>query len=118
MISLLVHWMMSSFILLLMAKFMPGLHVAGFGVALMAVFVLSMVNALIAPILNLLALPINLLTLGLFSFVINAGLFWLAAAVVPGFEVNNFITALIASALLALLTGITHNVFPPRGAAT
>jgi len=112
MLKLLLHWILSALLLLLIASILPGLHVASFGVAMVAILVMSLLNMLIRPILLLLTLPINLLTLGLFSFIINACLFGLAAWLVPGFEVHNFLTALIGSLLLAVLTGIVFNLMP------
>jgi len=113
---LLLHWVLSALLLLLIASVLPGLHVASFGVALGAILVMSLLNMLVRPILLLLTLPINLLTLGLFSFIINACLFAVAAWLVPGFVVHSFLTALIGSILLAILSGVVFNLMPvPEG---
>lgn len=114
MLMLLLHWILASLILLFVASVVPGLYLSNFATALVAVFILSLVNMLIRPLLLLLTLPINLLTLGLFSFVINAMMFALAAWLVPGFDVNNFWAALLGSLLLAILTGILTGVMPKR----
>jgi putative membrane protein len=105
-LSLLLYWAFTAVILLLVDAIMPGIEIAGFGTALIAALVMGLVNFFIRPILSLLTLPLNLLTLGLFSFVVNALMFALVAAIVPGFEVHNFLNALVGSLLLALMTGV------------
>ena len=105
-LSLLLYWVFTAAILLLVDAIMPGIEIAGFGTALIAALVMGLVNFFIRPILSLLTLPLNLLTLGLFSFVVNALMFALVAAIVPGFEVHNFLNALVGSLLLALMTGV------------
>ncbi|MEB3245017.1 MAG: phage holin family protein [Vampirovibrionales bacterium] len=105
MVQLLLHWVLSSLILFAIAYFLPGISIVNFGAALVATLVLSIVNLIVKPILSLLTLPINLLTLGLFSFIINALMFMLAASLVPGFEVSNLLMALVGSILLAIVTG-------------
>jgi len=116
MLMLILHWILSSLLLLLVASIVPGIHVANFDTALFAIFVMSLINVFLRPILLLLTLPINLLTLGLFSFVINALLFALASWVVPGFEVSNFWAALLGSFLLAVLTGLVDGFDSNRAA--
>ena len=75
---------------------------AGFGTALIAALVLGLLNTLVRPLLVLLTLPVTLLTLGLFLFVINAMMFWAAASVLDGFHVDGFSAALIGSLLYSL----------------
>lgn len=112
--AMILQWVLTALALLLLAYILPGIEVSGFGAALIAALVLATVNFLVRPIVSLITLPINMLTLGLFSFVINALMFMLAAAIVPGFEVTNFISALIGSLLLALITGIFGSMASPR----
>ena len=78
--------------------------------AIIAVAVLAVANAIIGPMARLLALPINLLTLGLFGFVINALIFWLVggSGIVRGFEVHGFIAALFGSVVMGLICGIAN----------
>jgi putative membrane protein len=106
MLPMLIQWFVMSLILLLIAKLLPGIVIQDMGIALMSALVLGAINVLIRPLVMLLALPLNILTLGLFAFIINALMFALAAWIVPGFEVSNFMTALLGSLLLALFTGI------------
>jgi putative membrane protein len=90
---------------MLIAFILPGMHVT-FVAALVAAIVIGAINAVLRPIIVLITLPVTLLTLGLFLLVINALLFWLASAIVPDFHVDGFLTALIASILYSILTGI------------
>lgn len=114
MLQLLLSWALYSLILLLVSAIIPGVWVSSFGVALLATFVLALVNLIIKPILALLTLPINILTLGIFSFVLNALMFGLAAWMVPGFEVTNFWAALFGSLLMALVSGILPALFSSK----
>jgi putative membrane protein len=107
MLALLARWAVNAAALLLVAYLFPGVKVESFFAALMAALVLGLVNAVIRPILVILTLPVTLLTLGLFLFVINALLFWLAAEIVQGFHVDGFLAALIGSILYSLITLIT-----------
>ncbi|MGE0201407.1 MAG: phage holin family protein [Candidatus Melainabacteria bacterium] len=116
MMTMMIHWIVSALLLMFLAQVLPGLFVASFLTALIATFVLSLVNMLIKPVLSFLTLPITFLTLGLFSFVLNALMFWLASALVPGFDVSNFFTALIGSIAFALLTGLIFNILPSNPA--
>ena len=86
----------------------PGLP--GVIASVIAVAVLSVVNAVIRPIVKLLALPITCLTLGLFSFVINACMFWLVFALVPGFHVKGFLAPLFASVVMSVINGVLSSL--------
>jgi len=86
----------------------PGL--AGVEATVIAVLVLAVVNAIIRPIVKLLALPITCLTLGLFSFVINAAMFWIVGQIVPGFHVRGFIAPLFASIVMGIISGVLSSV--------
>jgi putative membrane protein len=100
--SLLVHLLVSALLLWLVSQIVPGIHILGFGYALLAALVLGIANALVRPILVLVTLPITVLTLGLFLFVINALMLMLTGAIVPGFQVAGFRAALLGGLLLAL----------------
>ena len=91
--SLLLRWIINALTLLLISHLFPSVKVAGFGTALITALVLGLVNAVIRPILILITLPINILTLGLFTFVINGLLFWFVASFVKGFDVGGFWSA-------------------------
>ena len=100
--KLIVRWMLLAAALLLVAHLYPGVSVASFGAALVAALVLGLFNTLVRPLLVLLTLPVTVLTLGLFLFVINALMFWAAANVLGGFNVTGFGAALIGSLIYSL----------------
>lgn len=103
-LHLLVSWFISALALWLVAQIIPGIYVAGFGTALVATVVIAVVNATIGAVLKLLALPLTILTLGLFLFVLNAILLKLASLLVPGFGIRGFLAALAGSIVLTILT--------------
>ncbi len=104
MVSLLIRWVLNALALLAVAYLYPGVRVEGFFAAAVAALALGLANALIRPILVLLTLPVTIVTLGLFLFVINAALFWLVAQIVKGFAVQGFLAALLGSILYSLIT--------------
>jgi putative membrane protein len=115
---LLVQIVLNALALLLVDQLLPGLRLGTFGDAfgtfvdaLLAALLIGLLNALVRPILLLLTLPITLLTLGLFYFVLNALIFWFAAYLLPGFTVDSFLTALVSSLLYSLLTTLISRVF-------
>ncbi|HEX4024915.1 MAG TPA: phage holin family protein [Steroidobacteraceae bacterium] len=99
---LLVHLVVSALLLWLVSLIVPGIHVAGFGHALLAALVLGVVNTLVRPALFLVTLPITILSLGLFLIVINALMLLLTSAIVPGFSVAGFGAALLGGILLGV----------------
>jgi putative membrane protein len=116
--SLLVHLVVSALLLWLVSQFVIGVHFTGFGAALLAALVLGIVNFLVRPILILVTLPITILTLGLFLIVINALMLMLTSAFVPGFKVDNFISALLAGVLLGLFNLAVSALMHRRGVAS
>lgn len=113
MLSLVARWLANALALLLIAYLYPGVTVQSFLAAAVAALVLGLVNAVVRPILVLLTLPVTLLTLGLFLFVINALMFWLVAEIVPGFTVSGFGAALVGSILYSLITLVTSWLLLP-----
>ena len=107
MLMLLARWIVNAAALLLVAYIYPGVQVMSFTTALIAALVLGLVNAFIRPLLVILTLPVTILTLGLFLFVINALLFWFVAEIVKGFTVSGFLAALIGSFLYSVVTLLT-----------
>ena len=101
--KLIVRWLLLAAALLLVAHLSPGVTVNSFGAALVAALVLGLLNMLVRPLLVLLTLPVTVLTLGLFLFVINALMFWAAGSLLQGFEVRGFIAALIGSLIYSVL---------------
>jgi putative membrane protein len=117
--KLIVRWMLLAAALLLVARLYGGVEVRSFGTAMIAALVIGLFNALLRPILVLLTLPVTLVTVGLFLFVINAVMFYAAASVLgSGFNVNGFWAALVGS-LIYSLCGMVIDVamerfFPAR----
>lgn len=103
MVKLLAKWLLSAAALLLVAYVYEGVAVRSFGAALIAAFVIGLFNTVLRPILLVLTLPVTVLTLGLFLFVLNALMFWAAASVLDGFQVRGFVAALIGSLLYSVL---------------
>jgi putative membrane protein len=101
--KMIVRWLLLAAALLLVAYLYPGVTVTSFVSAMIAAFVIGVFNTLLRPLLVLLTLPVTLLTLGLFLFVINALMFWAAAQVLDGFAVNGFVAALIGSLIYSLI---------------
>lgn len=97
------HWAVGTLSIIITAYLLPGVQVTLVGAIVLAV-VLGLINIFIKPFIFILTLPINILTLGLFSFVINAFLIILASKVTPGFQVSSFWSALFFSILLSLIT--------------
>ena len=103
MIRILINWLVSALIILIVAYVLPGVMVVNFFAALVLAVVLGLINAFIRPLVLFLTLPINILSLGLFTFVVNALMIMLAAWFVPGFSVGNFWWALLFSIVLSIV---------------
>lgn len=108
--SLLLVWLTSAAALLVAAFVVPGFKVRDFGTALIAALVLGLANAALWPLLMLLALPLNLLTLGLFTFVVSAVLLMLTSALVRGFEIDGWIPAILGALVIAVVTTILRTL--------
>lgn len=102
--ALILIWILNAIALIAVASFVPGIHVDGFFAALVAAFLLGLVNTLIRPVLLLLTLPVTIVTLGLFIFVINGLLFWLVGSVLRGFMVDNFWHGFLGAVLYSLFS--------------
>ena len=100
---LFLKWLIMAISIIVSSYLIPGVMISGFFAALWVAFFLGIVNVLIKPILILITLPINILTLGLFTFVINALLILLASSVVKGFEVSGFWVAILFGIVLSLV---------------
>jgi len=98
------------FALFIVEYLVPGFNLASIGAAIVAAVAIGVVNTFIKPILQLIALPISILTFGLGAFLINVLLLWGTSKVVPGFEIASFSTALIASIVLALVSWFLHKI--------
>ncbi|MDR1536747.1 MAG: phage holin family protein [Clostridiales bacterium] len=98
-----INCLLSAVLLYVIAWLLPGFSITNFFVAIVASLVLGLVNSFIKPIIQFLSLPLTIITLGLFSLVINALMLSLTSALVPGFYIASFLTAMIASIILSLL---------------
>ena len=101
--KLLLKWLLSAAALLFVAYVYGGVQVQSFSSALIAAFVIGLFNAVLRPGLVILTLPVTVVTVGLFLFVINALMFWAAAGVLDGFHVNGFMAALLGSLIYSAL---------------
>ena len=101
--KLLLKWLLSAAALLFVAYVYGGVQVQSFSSALIAAFVIGLFNAVLRPVLVILTLPVTVVTVGLFLFVINALMFWAAAGVLDGFHVNGFMAALLGSLIYSAL---------------
>jgi putative membrane protein len=101
--KLLAKWLLSAIALLAVSHLYSGVEVTSFPSALLAALVIGLLNTIVRPILVILTLPVTVLTLGLFLFVINALMFWWAANLLDGFQVQGFSAALLGSLLYTLM---------------
>lgn len=111
MIGLLVRLLINALALILVTLFVPGLHLASFSTAILAALVWGLVNTLVRPIFSFFTFPLQLLTLGLFTLVINASMLALTANLVPGFTIHNFSSAFIGAFVLSLISLILTHFF-------
>lgn len=105
---ILLSWLVSALAFLALPHIVPGIAVKGFVTALILALLWGLVNITIKPILVLLTLPFNLLTFGLFTFIINGFLLWLLGGVVKGFEVHGFWVAFLGALVLSAINALTH----------
>ncbi len=108
--KLLLRWLISALALLAIAAWLPGIEIRNFYSALIAALVLGLINALIRPLVLLLTLPVNIITLGLFTLVINALMFWLSSSIVKGFEVSGFWAAFWGAVLMWIVGWIVNGI--------
>jgi putative membrane protein len=101
--KLIAKWLLSAAALLLVAHLYQGVEVRSFSSALLAAFVIGLLNSIVRPVLVVLTLPVTLVTLGLFLFVINALMFWAAASLLDGLQVRDFTAALLGSLIYSVL---------------
>ena len=102
--ALFLRWLLYALAIIFVSWAVPGIEVSSFLHAMFVVVIIALINTFIKPLLQIITLPINILTLGLFSLVINALLLMLAGYVTPGFEVEGFLSALVGSVLLSLFS--------------
>ena len=105
---IILRWLINTLALLFVSELVPGFVIDNLFSALIAALILGLVNAVVRPIIILLTLPINLVTLGLFTFVINALMLLLVSHVVKGFTINGFAAAFVGGLLLWLISLLTN----------
>ena len=113
--GLLIRWLLLTISIIVTSYLVDGIHVTSFFAAFFAAAVLGILNALFRPILIVITLPINILTLGLFTFVINALLLKMASGVVPGFYVEGFWSAVFGSLIISLVSWMLNSFVNERG---
>lgn len=111
----LARWLVTAAGLTLAAVIVPGISISGLGTLALAALLIGVINALVRPLVILLTLPLTLLTLGLFLLVINAAMFGLAAALLPGFSVSGFFAALAGWLIVSLVSWLASSFIGPRG---
>ncbi|MFH1620984.1 MAG: phage holin family protein [Patescibacteria group bacterium] len=108
--NLLLRWLISALSVIAAAYIVPGVSIANTWTALMVALIIGLINALIRPLILLLTLPVNILTLGLFTFVINALMFWLASSIVKGFDVVDFKAAFFGALVFWLVSWLVNGL--------
>lgn len=113
--GILIRWVILTASIIIASYLLEGIHISGFFSAFFAAAALGILNALFRPILLILTLPINVLTLGLFTFIINALMLKMASGIIPGFEVYGFWTAVIGSLIISVISWLLNSFISDRG---
>ncbi len=108
--NLLIAWLINAAVLLGLPYLMPQVSMKNFTTALIVAVVLGLLNTIVRPILLILTLPVNVITLGLFTFVINGLMFWLAARFIDGFSVASFGWAILAALAYSIITWAVNSL--------
>lgn len=112
--NLLIRWFVAALALIITAYLLPGVSVSSIYIALIVAVLLGFVNMFLKPIFVILTLPINILTLGLFTFVINGLLFWFVASFVDGFNVVGFGSAILGALIVSVISYFGNMIFDKR----
>ena len=113
--GILIRWVILTTSIIMASYLLEGIHISGFFSAFFAAAALGILNALFRPVLLILTLPINVLTLGLFTFIINALMLKMASGIIPGFEVHGFWTAVIGSLIISAISWLLNSFISDRG---
>lgn len=105
---ILLRWLVSALGFLALSHIIPGIDVKGFGTALVLALLWGLVNITIKPILLILTLPFNILTFGIFTFIINGFLLWMLGGLIKGFEVHGFWVAVLGALFLSIISSISQ----------
>ncbi|MCX6792592.1 MAG: phage holin family protein [Candidatus Falkowbacteria bacterium] len=112
--NLIIRWLLATIAIIITSYILPGVVLSGFWTAVLVALVIGIINAVIKPILLILTLPINILSLGLFTLVINALLILLSSKIVDGFSVASFWTALLFSIILSIISFFLGKLAPSK----
>lgn len=104
--KMITRLLLTALTLLVVANYIPGIHIDGFYPAIIAAIIIGLLNLFVRPILFILTLPITIITLGLFMIIINASLFWFAASFIDGFRVDSFGYALLGSLIVSVVSTV------------
>jgi putative membrane protein len=104
------NWILNALALYIVSRMITGISIPDFTTALWAIVIISLINILLKPLLILLTLPINIITLGLFTLIVNAILFSIAANFTPGFSINGFGSALLGSILYSFVSSVLRSL--------
>ncbi len=109
--KIIVHWLILTLAVLATPYIVSGIHVSGFLAAILVAAILGFINTVVKPIVTLLTLPINIITLGLFSLVINGVILWFVATLVAGFTVDSITAAIWGALIISILNWILNKAF-------
>ena len=113
--GLLIRWLILTAAIICASYLLEGIHISGFFSAFFAAAILGILNTLFRPLLLILTLPINILTFGLFTFIINALMLKMASGVIPGFEVHGFWTAVFGALIISIISWLLNSFVSDRG---
>ena len=105
-----LHWLILTLAVIASQYVIPGIHVDTFLTAVVVAAILAFINTIVKPVIGILTLPINILTLGLFSLVLNALFFWGVAYIVAGFHVNGFVAAFWGSLIVSVINWMASHI--------
>ncbi len=105
--NIILRVLFNSLGLFAIAEYVAGINISNFQTAIIAAFILGVLNTFVKPVLFILTLPVTIITLGLFSFILNAGIFFFAASFIENFEVQNFWYALLGSILMGVISAMS-----------
>ncbi len=108
--NMIIKWFLFALLIMLIAWIIPGITISGFLSALIAVLIIGLINIFLRPLVEFISLPINILTLGLFSLIVNTLLFLLAGKLAPGLEITGFWSGFFGALLLSVFTPLIDKI--------
>ncbi len=110
MTTLIIKWLLTALAIFAVGNFLPGIHVPDYKTALWAALLLGVLNVTVRPVLKLLSLPITIITLGLFAFIVNGFTFWLVGKFIKGFTVDTFWWAVLGALIVSIISAILNRI--------